>query len=66
MSLSANGNSSAGQNGCPFPADARLFPARCMTRCVDSGTAASDFGGRVGATVGKGVGFSGSKTDSAL
>lgn len=37
-----------------------------MTRCVDFEIGASDFGVRIGLTVGKGVGVSRSATDQTL
>lgn len=37
-----------------------------MTRCVDFEIGASDFGVRVGLTVGKGVGYFGSSKDQTL
>lgn len=50
----------------PFPVYAPVFPACCMTRCVDFYMAESNFGVQIGLTVGMGGGFSGSSIDQTL
>lgn len=50
----------------PFPVYAPVFPACCMTSCVDFQTWASDFGVQIGVNVGMGGGFSGSSIDQTL